>query len=254
MSIHSPYARMEATTGSRLVLEEDLPMSLDEKLSNAGAEAFFRLKGTFLSQNLDKELCGCANAARQLGSSVGILYSVFKLCEVLSLFRENAANLRPRKIAQQPRETFSNPNVMDRQLVLEDTDTLPAQFESFAKGVVAFLKPSWRYVHGLTTEIGDHVDNITGTLSMFIEIGVPTIRFHQQHATSDFLNLSTVGAIFSAVTATTLQFSYNVIGNVLSDSVNAFWFSPLVFSIAAAVNSLLVLFPVMSFQSLQIGL
>lgn len=28
-----------------------------------------------------------------------------------------------------------------------------------------------RYVHDLTTEIGDHIDNITGTLSMFIEIG-----------------------------------------------------------------------------------
>lgn len=28
-----------------------------------------------------------------------------------------------------------------------------------------------RYVHDLTAEIGDHIDNITGTLSMFIEIG-----------------------------------------------------------------------------------
>ena len=112
-----------------------------------------------------------------------------------------------------------------------------------------------RYVHDLTTEIGDHIDNITGTLSMFIEIGkcggvmgcsalicstgVPTIRFHQQHAASNLLNLSTVATFFSAVTATTLQFSYQSTGNVLSDSVNAFWFSSLVFSIAAAVNSLL---------------
>jgi hypothetical protein len=28
-----------------------------------------------------------------------------------------------------------------------------------------------RYVHDLTTEIGDHIDNITGTLAMFVEIG-----------------------------------------------------------------------------------
>jgi hypothetical protein len=96
-----------------------------------------------------------------------------------------------------------------------------------------------RYVHDLTTEIGDHIDNITGTLSMFIEIGVPTIRFHQQHAASNLLNLSTVATFFSAVTASTLQFSYGSTGHVLADCVNAFWFSSLVFSIAAAVNSLL---------------
>ncbi|KAF8141847.1 WD40-repeat-containing domain protein [Boletus edulis] len=323
MSFHSPYARMEggdplrrkqtilslidmlsdmngdngleADATSPPVLEEDLPMSLDEKLSNAGAEVFFRFERRI--ENLDKELRGFANAARQLGSSVGILSSAFKLRErltkVLFLFRENAANLHPRKIARQPREALPNPNFMHRQrrgpwrgqqapvvkLVLEDNlepDTLPAQFESFAKDVVTFLNclnefPEFtdeavnqsmrgfeadlkclaeyktqfrspavqRYVHDLTTEIGDHIDNITGTLSMFIEIGVPTIRFHQQHAASNLLNLSTVATFFSAVTATTLQFSYNYTGNVLSDSVNAFWFSSLVFSIAAAVNSLL---------------
>ncbi|KAF8552230.1 WD40 repeat-like protein [Imleria badia] len=281
------------------MMEEDLPTSLDEKLSNAGAEVFFRFEKRI--ENLDKELRGFANAARQLGSSVGILSSAFKLRErltkILFLFRENAANLYPRKIARQPREALPNPNFMHRQrrapwrgqhaplvkLVLEDNlepDTLPAQFESFAKDVVTFLNclnefpeftdeavnqsmrgfeadlKYWasclaeyktqfrspavqRYVHDLTTEIGDHIDNITGTLSMFIEIGVPTIRFHQQHAASNLLNLSTVATFFSAVTASTLQFSYSSTGNVLADSVNAFWFSSLVFSIAAAVNSLL---------------
>ncbi|KAG9312798.1 WD40-repeat-containing domain protein [Chiua virens] len=326
-NIHSPYARMEshdplkrkqtilslidmlsdlshdnafeAEVNSSPGQEEDLPTSLDEKLSHAGAEQFFRFEKRI--ENLDKELRGFANAARQLGSSVGILSSAFKLRErltkILFLFRENAANLYPRKIGRQPREALPNPNFMHRQrrgpwrgqhaplvkLILEDNlepDTLPSQFESFAKDVVTFLNclnefpeftdeavnqsmrgfegdlKYWasclfeyksqfrspavqRYVHDLTTEIGDHIDNITGTLSMFIEIGVPTIRFHQQHAASNLLNLSTVATFFSAVTATTLQFSYNTTGNVLADSVNAFWFSSLVFSIAAAVNSLL---------------
>ena len=106
------------------------------------------------------QLRGFANAARQLGSSVGILSSAFKLRErltkILFLFRENAANLYPRKIQRQPREAVPNPNFMHRQrrapwrghhapvvkLILEDNldpDTLPSQFESFSKDVVTFL-------------------------------------------------------------------------------------------------------------------
>jgi len=113
-----------------------------------------------------------------------------------------------------------------------------------------------RYVHDLTAEMGEHIDSITETLSMFIEVGmlshdlsrwqhsdvargVPTIRFAQKHGAANLLTLSTVATFFSAVTATTLQFSYAQTGNILSDAVNAFWFSSLVFSIAAAVNSLL---------------
>ena len=75
--------------------------------------------------------------------------------------------------------------------------------------------------------------------ALICSTGVPTIRFHQQHAASNLLNLSTVATFFSAVTASTLQFSYASTGHVLADCVNAFWFSSLVFSIAAAVNSLL---------------
>jgi len=104
--------------------------------------------------------------------------------------------------------------------------------------------------------MGEHIDTITGTLSMFVEVGplsldrfryrhpdfiqgVPTIRFAQKHGAANLLTLSTVATFFSAVTATTLQFSYSQTGDFLSDAVNAFWFSSLVFSIAAAVNSLL---------------
>lgn len=283
--------------------EEELrePMAADEKLQEVGAEQFFKFEKRV--ENLDKELRNFANAARQLGSSVGILSSAFKLRErltkVLFLFRENAASLFPRKVTRHTRESLLNPNLMDRKrrrstwrihrpppvtkLILEEDlqpETLPSQFESFATDVVTFLNclsefpefndeavdqsmkafegdlKYWasclneyktqfrspavqRYVHDLTTEIGDHIDNITITLSMFIEIGVPTIRFHQQHAAANLLNLSTVATFFSAVTASTLQFSSGSTGTVLADAVNAFWFSSLVFSIAAAVNSLL---------------
>ena len=69
--------------------------------------------------------------------------------------------------------------------------------------------------------------------------GVPTIRFAQKHGANNLLNLSTVATFFSAVTATTLQFSFETTGNPLADAVNGFWFTSMVFSIAAAVNSLL---------------
>ena len=72
-----------------------------------------------------------------------------------------------------------------------------------------------------------------------VEIGVHTIRFAQKHASQNLLNLSTVATFFSAVTATTMQFSFNMTANPLQNAVNSFWFTSLVFSIGAAVNSLL---------------
>lgn len=276
----------------------DVP-TVDEQLQVAGAEAFNRFQKRINS--LDKELRNFGNAARQLGSSVGILSSAFRLRErlaqILFLFRDNAADLFPRKISRQQREFLVNPNLMDRKRKARrrksmpgrvpanvedslDLESLPEQFESFASALMTFLKclnefpeftdeavntsiksfegdlKYWacclqdykgqfkypavqRYVHDLTAEMGEHIDSITGTLSMFIEVGVPTIRFAQKHGAANLLTLSTVATFFSAVTATTLQFSYSQTGDVLSDGVNAFWFSSLVFSIAAAVNSLL---------------
>ena len=52
----------------------------------------------------------CVNAARQLGSSVAILASVFQLRDRLApisfIFRENAADLYPRKVLRLQRETL----------------------------------------------------------------------------------------------------------------------------------------------------
>ncbi|KIL61047.1 hypothetical protein M378DRAFT_199629 [Amanita muscaria Koide BX008] len=96
-----------------------------------------------------------------------------------------------------------------------------------------------RYIHDLSSELGEHIDNITAALSMFVEVGVPTIRFAQKHGAMNLLNLSTIATFFSAVTATCLQYSFNSLDSSIAHSVNGFWFASLVFSIAAAVNSLL---------------
>ncbi|KAG2144664.1 WD40-repeat-containing domain protein [Suillus bovinus] len=269
---------------------EDYGPTIDEKLQIAGSESFNKLERRI--ENLDKELRNFANAARQLGSSVGILSSGFRLRErlakLLFLFRENAATLFPQKISRQPREApivhqWTEQRHIDNQPLPKahpDSESFPDQFAGFAEDVVSFLNclnefpeftdeavntsirafecdlKYWascleeykgqfrypavqRYIHDLSSEIGEHIDNITVNLSMFIEIGVPTIRFAQHHAASNLLNLSTVATFFSVVTATTLQFSYRLTDGALETSVNAFWFSSLVFSIAAAVNSLL---------------
>ncbi|EIW78473.1 WD40 repeat-like protein [Coniophora puteana RWD-64-598 SS2] len=280
--------------------DRDAP-SIDEQLQVKGAEKFHKFHVRIT--NLDKELRNFANASRQLGSSVGILSSAFRLRErlaqILFLFRENAADLFPRKVLRQPRESLVNPNLMARRRKRKqkqnggatrkmrppiddtlDAESLPEQFDSFAKDVMQFLNclnefpeftdeavnasirsfegdlKYWacclrtykgqfkypavqRYIHDLTTEMGEHIDTITSTLSMFIEVGVPTIRFAQKHGASNLLNLSTVATFFSAVTATTLQFSYAEADTAISQLVNTFWFASLVFSIAAAVNSLL---------------
>ncbi|KAJ3907168.1 hypothetical protein F5879DRAFT_920060 [Lentinula edodes] len=96
------------------------------------------------------------------------------------------------------------------------------------------------YMEELGLEMGYHVDSIAFTLSTstFIEVGVPTIRFAQKRGAANLLNLSTVATFFSAVTATTLQYSYTL-DSTTGHVVNLFWFLSLVFSIAAAVNSLL---------------
>lgn len=102
--------------------------------------------------------------------------------------------------------------------------------------------PVQRYLQDLTVEIGDHIDTITNNLSVFIEVGVPTIRFAQKHGATNLLNLSTVATFFSAVTATTLQFSFELTEGGTQNAVNTFWFASLVFSIASAVNSESMLF------------
>ncbi|RXW12918.1 hypothetical protein EST38_g12933 [Candolleomyces aberdarensis] len=95
-----------------------------------------------------------------------------------------------------------------------------------------------RYIHELSQEMGDHINCITSSLCMFIEVGVPQIRRVQQDDATKRLNLSTIATFFSAVTATTMQFSYNLDPTQTGSAiVNTLWFSSLVFSIAATINS-----------------
>lgn len=116
--------------------------------------------------------------------------------------------------------------------------------------------PVQRYLHDLSSDLGEHIESITSALSLFIEVGksshfmsvlslglpyphisgVPTIRFAQEHGAHSLLNLSTVATFFSSVTATSLQFSYGATNTTAANAVNAFWFTSLVFSIGELMH------------------
>ncbi|KAJ7598511.1 quinon protein alcohol dehydrogenase-like superfamily [Mycena floridula] len=295
-SVQPPAFRKDDTDG--------LSVDESEHLQLVGAEIFkkFQIKLNVL----DKELSAFSNAIRQLGSSAGVLSAAYNLREalarVLHLYRENAADLFPRKVARNTPEDIqrrkmmttrtkifasavTNPTVEGK--VNLDSDfplNFPAQFKNLAQCITAFRfclnefpeltddavlltvnssissfetdlaywvscleeyrgqfhDPSVKnYLHELSSDLGVQVDNMTSTISMFIEVGVPAIHFAQRHGSSNLQNLSTVATFFSAVTATTLQFSYQLDHSGISVAVNCFWFASLVFSIAAAVNGLL---------------
>ncbi|KAJ7906092.1 hypothetical protein B0H13DRAFT_2333833 [Mycena leptocephala] len=225
---------------------KDVP-TVDEHRQTVGAETFHNFQRQI--DNLDKQLQYFGNATRHLGSSVVILSSAFlpreRIAQILFLYRENAADLFSRKISHAPRK-----NVLDAKDESFDVEQFLEQFEALADNIAAFGRclnefPEFtdevmsasitsfegdlrywssclqayrgqfgypaiqRYVHDLTTGMGQHIDSIAPILIMFIEV------------------------------ATTLQFSVNLTGTPTKDSVNSFWFASLVFSIAAAVNSLL---------------
>ncbi|KAG8755214.1 hypothetical protein FRC11_006186 [Ceratobasidium sp. 423] len=94
-----------------------------------------------------------------------------------------------------------------------------------------------RYINDFTEDLGVHMESMINALNTFINDGIPSIRFLQERTTAGLQNLSAVATFLSSVTATTLQFSFQAHGDLLSDLVNALWFSSLVFSIASAINS-----------------
>ncbi|KAF7797508.1 hypothetical protein EIP86_008708 [Pleurotus ostreatoroseus] len=96
-----------------------------------------------------------------------------------------------------------------------------------------------RYIHDVSVCLGPRLQHIKDFIPVFIGVGVKTIRGAQKHSAANLINLSTVATLFSGVTATMVQFSYADTATATANAVNGFWFTSLVFSISAAVNSLL---------------
>ena len=67
------------------------------------------------------------------------------------------------------------------------------------------------------------------------------IKGAQTHITSRCLNMTTIAAFFSGVTATIIQFTYEITATPLDVAVNTLLILSLVFSVASAAHSLLVM-------------
>lgn len=101
----------------------------------------------------------------------------------------------------------------------------------------------------------NHADKMTRSLQLLTAVGLPAAIHGQNRSAATLVNLSTVATFFSAVTATVLQYSYADTSSPLArestrsyerlklicvlDAVNTFWFASLIFSVSAAVYSLL---------------
>ncbi|KAJ6513294.1 hypothetical protein C8R45DRAFT_963145 [Mycena sanguinolenta] len=85
------------------------------------------------------------------------------------------------------------------------------------------------------------IANVTRRLADFIATGVQEINFVQKHSTQILWNSATIATFFSAVTVTTIQYSYLNVRSRLEVAVNTLWFSSLVLSVSSAINSMLAM-------------
>ena len=72
-----------------------------------------------------------------------------------------------------------------------------------------------------------------------MDIGLATLKPYQKEAKSNITNTITVATFFSAITATTIQFSYMNNNTSLQSSVNTFWLCSLVLSVTSVLQSIL---------------
>ncbi|EJD00367.1 uncharacterized protein FOMMEDRAFT_30439 [Fomitiporia mediterranea MF3/22] len=88
-------------------------------------------------------------------------------------------------------------------------------------------------------------------LKEFTDITEQVIQRSEQYSNQRYLNLTTIATFLSSVTATTLQISTGPTGgpdSVLAGITNEFWFISLVFSMASATQSLIIMIWRQSFR------
>jgi len=91
----------------------------------------------------------------------------------------------------------------------------------------------------LARRLEEPMEDVTVALATFIDTGIRAVKSAQKGDAATSLTLSTVATFFSAVTATTLQFSFSDTTTAIQVTVNSLWFCSLVFSVASVVNGLL---------------
>ncbi|KAG6842976.1 hypothetical protein H0H87_008867, partial [Tephrocybe sp. NHM501043] len=112
------------------------------------------------------------------------------------------------------------------------------------------------YLHALSGEMENDLTRLTSAFQLFnthgefhpflltrrsCSEGISSLQYEEKRETDVLISVSTVGSLLSAVTVTALQISlgYTDTKGPLMSIVDSFWFSSLVLSIGAALNSLL---------------
>ncbi|KXN83383.1 hypothetical protein AN958_01520 [Leucoagaricus sp. SymC.cos] len=102
--------------------------------------------------------------------------------------------------------------------------------------------PIQRYIHQFTDELESDFEKVTLALSDFTAVGVSAISHEQRRSSQNLTNILTVATFFSGVTASTLAMSTGASSpNPTLLVANMLWFASLVFSVGAALNSLLAM-------------
>lgn len=121
--------------------------------------------------------------------------------------------------------------------------------DAAAKSDLQLLLDDWieKAIESLTESIGhfhekgEYCVQVRWRLSYFARLGIKKISQAQKSKSSRYFDMTTIATFFSAVTASMIQTTASDVGTNAGVAANTFFFSSLVFSIASAVNSLLVM-------------
>ncbi|XP_006462911.1 hypothetical protein AGABI2DRAFT_119744 [Agaricus bisporus var. bisporus H97] len=100
-----------------------------------------------------------------------------------------------------------------------------------------------RYVHQFINELQVDFEKVTAAVDEFAAVGVSAISHEQARSSLNLTNILTVSTFFSGVTASTLQMSTSA-SDDKDDTIllaNLLWFMSMIFSVGAALNSLLAM-------------
>ncbi|KAJ7650280.1 WD40-repeat-containing domain protein [Roridomyces roridus] len=226
-------------------------------------------------QVLERQLEIFASSVRQLGSSLGLYKGARELQQQLSSVRhllddeaqiERLFNRTLNKTPQTPYYPAETWVHRDLERLVNAVGVFSQAWDDFPEfvtdnerrhclvaleqhllvwlnllGPYEYSPEFLRCVRELLFDTNVELGNVTRRLCDFVETGVHEISYAQKHTTQILLNSATIATFFSAVTVSTIQYSFTDITSPLQIAVNTLWFSSLVLSVSSAINSLLAM-------------
>ncbi|KAF7330539.1 WD40 repeat-like protein [Mycena venus] len=218
-------------------------------------------------EGLERQLEMFSSSVRQLGSSLGLYKGSREFQQQLSNIRrllEDESQIEllvnTPKTSRLPTETWVH---RDLWLLVDSIKLFSTAWDDFPEftdndrrhyfvaleqdllvwlnilGCYDYSPEFLRCVRELLLDTILELGHVTRRLADFIATGVQEISFAQKHSTQILWNTATIATFFSAVTVTTIQYSYLNVQSPLQVAVNTLWFSSLVLSVSSAINSLL---------------